>query len=924
MVMRTVSSLNSQLTLSEKSKAFEFSCSSNPPPKTKMAVSAKTPPIPLLPDLPRPLSPKPRLPNHPLFPHSTIPSQLSFKKPTHKEISASLSSNPIANSATLTTQISLACMRGDLREALRMLDSSASDSSTSIDENTYISLLRLCEWKRAAPEGVHVYHHICSSTSFRHFSVQLGNALLSMFVRLGNLLDAWVVFGKMAERDVFSWNVMVGGYAKAGFLDEALNLYHRMLWEEGVRPDLYTFPCVLRACGGIPDLDRGREIHAHVIRFGYESEVDVANAVLTMYAKCGDICAARRLFDGMPLRDLISWNAMISGCFENDKILQGLRLFLKMLNLSLEPDLMTMTIVVSACELLRDVRLGKEIHGYTVKTDFDADVSVCNALIHMYGCTGESELAEKVFGGMLHKDVVSWTSMISVYDKNGFPSKALKTFEQMMSAGIVPDDISVARVLSACSCLGLLDRGTQLHKLASRRGLLSCTVVANMLIDMYSKCSCIDKAWEVFNQMPEKNVISWTSMILGFRTNNRSFEALNLFRKIQFDCKPNAVTLVAALSTCASIGALTSGKEIHAYVLRSGLEDVGFIPNALLDMYVKSGRMELADIQFNIHKSKDVTSWNIMLTGCVKPGFGALAVELFERMMEAGVSPDEVTFIALLNACSRSGMVSQGREYFNRMRQNYLVTPNVKHYTCVVDLLGRAGHLEEAHEFIREMPIMPDAGVWGALLNACRIHRQVVLGELAARFIFELDSESVGYYVLLCKLYADAGMWDAVWRVRRLMRERGLNFDPGCSWVEVKGTVHAFLSGDEYHPQINEILAVLDGLYDRMKTAGFEMPENISKDEVKEWKEEIFCGHSERLAVAFGLINTAPGMPISVTKNLYMCNSCHNIIKFISKLVRREITIRDAEQFHYFRDGICSCGDEGYRGRLAYYNHQKP
>jgi len=249
------------------------------------------------------------------------------------------------------------------------------------------------------------------------------------------------------------------------------------------------------------------------------------------------------------------------------------------------------------------------------------------------------------------------------------------------------------------------------------------------------------------------------------------------------------------------------------------------------------------------------------------------------------------------------------------MDRDYEIVPNVRHYACMVDLLGRAGCLEEAHQFIKDMPVKPDAAIWGALLNGCRIHHQVELGEVAAKAIFELDSESVGYYVLLCNLYADDGRWDQVARIRKAMSERGLMVDPGCSWVEVKGSVHAFLSGDESHPQIKEIHAVLNGLYDRMENDGFDMSENRFSNKVEASKADIFCGHSERLAVGFGLISSTPGTPIWVTKNLYMCGNCHRIMKLISKIVRREITIRDTEQFHHFRDGKCSCGDEGYWGR---------
>lgn len=875
-----------------------------------MAVSAKASQIPLNPDLPDSQFPKTHKPKALSFsPKSLQTLHLSFRK-TQEPLSVLSTSSIDTQNQNPNDDLHKLCLHGDLEKALKLLES-IEELQISVEEDACIALLRLCEWKRAREEGARVYSYV--SKTMTQLSVRLGNALLSMFVRFGNLVDAWYVFGKMEERNVFSWNVLLGGYAKAGFFDEALNLYHRMMWV-GIRPDVYTFPCVLRTCGGVPDLARGREIHVHVVRFGFESDVDVLNALITMYVKCGDLGNARLVFDKMRRRDRISWNAMISGYFENRECLEGLSLFLVMRRFSIVPDLMTMTSLISACELLGDERLGKGIHGYVMKTGFADDISVDNILVQMYSSMGFLKEAEKVFSRMESKDVVSWTAMVSGYANNELPDKAVETYKTMELQGVTPDEITIASVLTACACLGHLDMGVKLHELAIRTGLISFVIVANSLIDMYSKCKCIDKALDVFHRIRDKNVISWTSIILGLRINNRCFEALIYFRKMKCLVKPNSITMVSVLSACARIGALMSGKEIHAHALRTGVAFEGFLPNALLDMYVRCGRMGPAWNQFNSNK-KEVSAWNILLTGYAQRRQGELAVELFRSMVDSKVSPDEITFISLLCACSRSGMVTEGLEYFSSMTHGYSITPNLKHYACVVDLLGRAGHLDDAQEFIQNMPISPDAAIWGALLNACTIHRRVELGELAAQQIFEMDEESVGYYVLLCKLYADSGRWDEVARVRKMMRERGQIVDPGCSWIEVKGKVHAFLSGDSFHPQVKEINAVLEGFYDRMKAVGFGGAERGPADEVEASKAEIFCGHSERLAIAFGLINTAPGTPIWVTKNLYMCQSCHATVKFISTVVRREISVRDAEEFHHFKDGICSCGDEGYWGK---------
>uniref|UniRef100_A0A1J3E467 Pentatricopeptide repeat-containing protein, chloroplastic n=1 Tax=Noccaea caerulescens TaxID=107243 RepID=A0A1J3E467_NOCCA len=816
-------------------------------------------------------------------------------------LSSSSSSTHFSNS-----QLHGLCANGKLEEAMKLLNS-MKELRIAVDEDVFVALVRLCERKRAQDEGSRVYSLAMNSMS--SLGIELGNAFLAMFVRFGNLVDAWYVFGKMSERNLFSWNVLVGGYAKQGYFDEAMCLYHRMLWVGGVRPDVYTFPCVLRTCGGIPDLARGREVHVHVVRYGYELDIDVVNALITMYVKCGDVKSARLLFDRMPRRDIISWNAMISGYFENGMCHEGLELFFAMRGLSVDPDLMTMTSVISACELLGDGRLGRDIHAYVISAGFAVDISVCNSLAQMYLNAGSWREAEKVFTRMERKDIVSWTTMISGYEFNFLPEKAIDTYRMMDQDCVKPDEITVAAVLSACATLGDLDTGVEIHKLATKARLISYVIVANNLLNMYSKCKCIDKALDIFHNIPRKNVISWTSIIAGLRLNNRCFEALIFFRKMKMTLQPNAITLTAALAACARIGALMCGKEIHAHVLRTGVGLDDFLPNALLDMYVRCGRMNIAWNQFNAQK-KDASSWNILLTGYSERCQGPVVVELFDRMVKSRVKPDEITFISLLCGCSKSQMVREGLMYFSRMKE-YGVTPNLKHYACVVDLLGRAGEIEEAHKFIQKMPVTPDPAVWGALLNACRIHRDVKLGELSAQRIFELDKESVGYYILLCNLYADCNKWREVAKVRRLMKENGLTVDTGCSWVEVKGKVHAFLSDDKYHPQTKEINTVLEGFYEKMSEVGLTTTSSESScvDETEISRDEIFCGHSERKAIAFGLINTVPGMPIWVTKNLNMCERCHVTVKFISKTVRREISVRDAEQFHHFRDGECSCGD---------------
>ncbi|KAF3791876.1 Pentatricopeptide repeat-containing protein [Nymphaea thermarum] len=777
-------------------------------------MNSRAPPLHLL-DLP--LSTHHHLPFHPpILTFSRLPNKSRTlpcaarrrQEPSAAAEASSLSTTHDTDSHDLNSQLRQLCLLGRLDEAMQLLGSMREDRAT-VEEETFVSLVRLCEMKRALEHGETVHAHISASSSCVPLSLRLGNCMLSMYVRLGKVLNAWLVFGKMKERDVFSWNVMVGGYAKSGFLEEALNLYHQLLWV-GIRPDVYT--------------------------------------------------------------------------------------------------------VIAACTSLDDERIGREIHGFVLVTGMGVETSVQNALIQRYANVGRLQVGIEVFSRMNLRDVVSWTSLISGYIRNNMHDKAVEVYDEMRLVGVMPDEITLAMVILSCASVGLLEKGIQLHEFADKNGFTSCIIVCNTLIHMYSKLKCIDRAVKVFKEMQEKNVISWTTMIMGFHINHKSFEALNFFRQMLCKLKPNYVTVLVAISTCAKFGALKCGKEIHAYVLRNGFSFEGFLPNSLLDLYVRCSRIDTAYNLFNTMKCKDVAAWNTLIAGYARQGCGSEAISLFEEMKDKGVVPDEVTFVTLLCACSKSRMVNEGWQIFLNMTKEYSIIPNLKHYACMVDLLGRAGLLVEANEFIEKMPVKPDAAVWGALLGACRIHRCVELGEKAARYILELEPHNIGYYILICNVYAEAGRWDEVAKVRRLMRDRGLSVDPGCSWVEVKGQVHAFLSGDRSHPLTREIHAVLNGFYERMEATGYKMNEVGLGSEIEGSKAEIFCGHSERLAVAFSLINTVPGTPIWVTKNLFMCRSCHDAIKFISRVVRREITVRDAEHFHHFKDGVCSCEDERYSG----------
>ena len=345
-------------------------------------------------------------------------------------------------------------------------------------------------------------------------------------------------------------------------------------------------------------------------------------------------------------------------------------------------------------------------------------------------------------------------------------------------------------------------------------------------------------------------------------------------------------------------------------MVRLGLEENVYVGTSVVDMYSKCGRVEMARKAFRRIKEKNILSWSAMIAGYGMHGHGQEALEVFNEMRGSGLKPNYITFVSVLAACSHAGLLNEGRHWYNAMRKEFGIEPGIEHYGCMVDLLGRARCLDEAYGLIKEMKVKPDAAMWGALLNACRIHKNVELAEIAANRLFELDATHSGCYVLLSNIYAEAGMWKDAERIRVLVKTRGLEKPPAYSSVELKGKTHLFYVGDKRHPQHKEIYAYLDKLLERMQEAGYAPNTgSVLHDLDEEEKESMLRIHSEKLAVAFALMNSVQGSVIHVIKNLRVCTDCHTAIKIITKLIGREIVVRDIKRFHHFKDGLCSCGD---------------
>ncbi|KAK9288849.1 hypothetical protein L1049_017315 [Liquidambar formosana] len=469
----------------------------------------------------------------------------------------------------------------------------------------------------------------------------------------------------------------------------------------------------------------------------------------------------------------------------------------------------------------------------------------------------------------------------------------------------------VSSALAASAAIPCLHIGKEIHGHIIRTGLDSDAVVWSALSDMYGKCGSIEEARHIFDKTVDRDVVSWTAMIGRYFEEKRSEEGFALFMNlIRSGIRPNEFTFAGVLNACADHAAEGLGKQVHGYMTRIGFDPFSFAASALVHMYSKCGNIETAKMVLKGMPYPDLVSWTSLISGCAQHGQPEEALQFFELLLKSGSQPDQITFVGVLFACTHAGLVDKGLEYFYSIKEKHGLTYTANHYACIIDLLARSGRFKEAEDIIDEMPIKPDKFLWASLLSGCRIHGNLELATQAAEALFEIEPENPATYITLANIYATAGMWDEVAKIRKTMDDRGVVKKPGLSWIEIKREVHVFLVGDTSHPNSKEIYEFLGELSKRMKEEGYVPDTNfVLHDVEEEQKEQNLFYHSEKLAVAFGIITTPPGTPIKVFKNLRTCVDCHTAIKFISKIMKRKIIVRDSNRFHCFEDGSCSCRD---------------
>ncbi|KAJ0987420.1 hypothetical protein J5N97_005776 [Dioscorea zingiberensis] len=745
---------------------------------------------------------------------------------------------------------------------------------------TYGSVLSACVASQRIDFGEQVYSIVLKNGFFLNGYVLTG--LLDLFSKSGRFVDALKLFLEIDTENVVCWNAVIAGGVRDGETLVSLELFREMV--DGIcMPNGFTFSSVLNACAVAGELEMGRGIHAWVVKCNAGDDVFVGTAIVDLYAKCGDMDAAVKEFSKMPVRNVVSWTAIISGFSQKEDALHALQFFKEMIQTKVEVNNFTITSVLAACSNPILVHAVHQINCWVLKNGFFTDFVVKNALISAYAKTGHVWMSEEVFKEAGQVEAPNtWSAMISGLVQNNNLRKSIELFQKMFHGGVIPDKFCVASILGAVNCI---DLGRQIHSYVVKAGLVSDVLVGCALFTMYSKLDSIDDSHEIFQRMPERDTVAWSSMIAGFAEHGHSEKAFHLFKQMLFEkVSIDHVTLSAVLTAGCSHQFLSKGKEIHAHTLRSGLAPDSLIAGALVSMYTKCkslisarrifdgtlhkdqvlwssmisayvsnnlskeallvfhrmliagcevdhftcssvlrvcGNLSKQSLGRQLHahviragithylsvssalltmyskcgsiddsrkvfdeiESPDLITWTAMMDGYAQHGRGLEALEIFGMMKENGVKPDSVTIVGVLSACSHNGLVDEGFLHFNSMSRDYGIKPELHHYACMVDLLGRSGRLKEAAAFIDKMPIEPDSLVWSTLLGACRVHGDVELGKVAAKKVLELEPCDSGAYISLSNMSADMGNWDEVVRLRSSMKGVGLRKESGWSTV---------------------------------------------------------------------------------------------------------------------------------------------
>ncbi|XP_071703275.1 pentatricopeptide repeat-containing protein At4g21300-like [Rutidosis leptorrhynchoides] len=695
---------------------------------------------------------------------------------------------------------------------------------TCPDKYTFPYVIKACARLKAIDLGRYIHCNMIRVMGF-DVDVYVGSSLIKLYAENGCIDDARHLFDKMPQRDDVLWNVILNGYLKVGNYEHVMLLFNEMRSSD-IRPGPVTYACVLSACASDANLKLGTQVHGGIIKCGLVTDPHVVNTLIGVYAKSKKLFYARELFNDVQEVSSVTWNVIIGGHVQNGLMNEALDLLREMISVGTKPDTVTLASFLPCISESACINLGKEIHCYILRHDVHLDEYLKNALIDMYFKCRQVDMAHNVFKCSTDVDIVICTAMISGYVLNALNSDALDIFRRLLIQKMRPNAVTLSSSLPACAGLSALKLGKELHGQILKNGFEGRCHVGTAVTDMYAKCGRLDLAHQVFDKMPEKDSVCWNSMITSCCQNGQPEKAVDFFREMGAKgCKYDSVSISAALSAFSNLSLLGHGKAIHGFMIRGALKTDLYAESALLDMYAKCGKLESAINVFNLMKEKSEVSWNSIISAYGNHGRYHECLSLFEQMKGSGFDPDHVSFLAIISACDHAGLVDEGYNYFKSMINDYNIAPRMEHYACMIDLFGRAGRLNEAVDIIKSMPIEPDAGVWGTLLGACRVHGNVELAELACSHLFEMDPENSGYYMLLSNVQADAGKWEGVDKTRSLMKDRGVKKVHGFSWIEVNNDTHVFGAGETNNFRFDEINSLLKNFRLVVKNEGYNTSE---------------------------------------------------------------------------------------------------
>ncbi|KAK2967416.1 hypothetical protein RJ640_022348 [Escallonia rubra] len=770
------------------------------------------------------------------------------------------------------------------------------EESFEANSVTVVALLLACGELLDLRTGKEV-HGYCLRNGLLYLDPRVGTALLGFYLRF-DVRIACAVFETMGLRNAVSWNAMITGYLDVGKCKKALELFSQMLID-GIRCDNVTILLVIQACAEFGSPKLGMQVHQMAIKLDFCKDLYIVNSLVNMYSKTGSLRSSCDLFGSISTRDVALWNSMISAYVESGFIEDAMSLFAEMRFEGIKADERTIAIISRVCEDLPNGLLNcRSLHGYGIKSGMERNKHLGNALLSVYAAQSCVKDAKKVFHEIGDADVISWNTLILAlahsYESKG---QACEIFGKMRESDTKPNSHTIISVLAACEAEAFLIIGRSFHGYVIKHNLEIDPSLNSALTEMYMNCGDEATARNLFERYGDKDLISWNSLISNYIRNDKAHEALLFFQQMISEMEPNPVSVINVLSSCTHLANLPQGLCLHAYTVRREFS-MGFdlsLANSLITMYARCGNMQYAEKIFKTLSRKNIVSWNALISGydvrrCFKP--------------------NSITFISALSACSHCGLIEKGLQLFTSMVQEFYITPDLVHYACVADLLSHGGSLGEAMKFVELMPIAPDASVWRALLGGCRVYSETKLARRISEKLLELEPTNPGNYILLSNIYAAADLWSEVNKLRAVLEEKGLKKPPGKSWIVIRGDIHCFKAGDKSHAQSDVIYAKLSSLMSSVKEGGYIHDLRwVLHDEEDEEKMKRLFSHSEKLAIAYGLINVSSGAPISITKNLRICGDCHEFSKHVSKLVQREIVLRDRSRFHRFVNGVCSCKD---------------